>query len=107
VPLLAFVSQAVPALAGLVAGTTIGRWFTDDDGGSVLAGLTGIVSGVVLGVAAGLLVWIAGGTLGDGAMAQVGAPPLATAIQAYGDHPADAVRAGARVVFELLITMTS
>ena len=80
VPLLAFVSQAVPALAGLVAGTTIGRWFTDDDGGSVLAGLTGIVSGVVLGVAAGLLVWIAGGTLGDGAMAQVGAPPLATAI---------------------------
>jgi hypothetical protein len=80
VPLLAFVSQAVPALAGLVAGTTIGRWFTDEDGGSVLAGLTGVVSGVVLGVAAGLLVWIAGGTLGDGAMALVGAPPLATAV---------------------------
>ena len=34
VPLIAFVSQAVPALAGLVAGTTIGRWFTADDGGS-------------------------------------------------------------------------
>jgi Family of unknown function (DUF6350) len=80
VPLLAFVSQAVPALAGLVAGATIGRWFTDDDGGSVLAGLTGIAGGVVLGVAGGLLAWLGGGTLGDGALAQVGAPPLATGI---------------------------
>jgi hypothetical protein len=80
VPLLAFVSQAVPALAGLVAGATIGRWFTDEDGGSVLAGLTGILGGVVLGVAGGLLAWLGGGTLGDGVLAQVGAPPLATGI---------------------------
>jgi hypothetical protein len=36
------------------------------------------------------------------------APPLASAIQAYGDHDGAVVRAGAiRVVFELLITMTS
>jgi hypothetical protein len=80
VPLIAFVSQAIPAVAGLVAGTTVGRWFGDDDGGSVVAGLTGILTGGLLGVAGGVLVWLAGGSLGDGAMAQVGAPPLPTGI---------------------------
>ena len=80
VPLLAFVSQAVPALAGLVAGTTVGRWFTATDGGSVVAGLTGVLAGVLLGVASGALVWVAGGSLGDGALAEVGAPALATGI---------------------------
>jgi hypothetical protein len=80
VPLLAFVSQVVPALAGLVAGMTIGRWLTDQDGGSVVAGLTGIVAGVALGVVSGVLVWIAGGSLGDGALSEVGAPALATGI---------------------------
>ena len=80
VPLIAFVSQAVPALAGLVAGSTLGRWFTDDDGGSVVAGLTGVLAGVLLGVVSGALVWVAGGSLGDGALAEVGAPALATGI---------------------------
>lgn len=80
VPLIAFVSQAVPALAGLVAGTTIGRWFTADDGGSVVAGLTGVLAGVLLGVVSGALVGVAGGSLGDGALAEVGAPALATGI---------------------------
>jgi hypothetical protein len=83
VPLIAFVSQAVPALAGLVAGATIGRWFSDRDGGSVVAGLTGVLAGLLLGVVSGALVWIAGGSLGDGALDQVGAPALATAI-AFG-----------------------
>jgi hypothetical protein len=80
VPLIGFVSQAVPALAGLVAGGTVGRWFTDRDGGSVVAGLTGVGAGVLLGVASGLLAFVAGGSLGDGALAEVGAPPLTTAI---------------------------
>jgi hypothetical protein len=80
VPLIAFVSQVVPALAGLVAGATIGRWFSDRDGGSVVAGLTGVLAGLLLGVVSGALVWIAGGSLGDGALGQVGAPALATAI---------------------------
>jgi hypothetical protein len=80
VPLIAFVSQAVPALAGLVAGATVGRWFTDRDGGSVVAGLTGVLTGALLGVVSGVLVWVAGGSLGDGALAQVGAPAVATAI---------------------------
>ena len=49
VPLIGFVSQAIPALAGLVAGGAVGRWFTDRDGGSVVAGLTGIGAGALLG----------------------------------------------------------
>jgi hypothetical protein len=80
VPLIAFVSQVIPALAGLVAGRTVGRWFTDRDGGSVVAGLVGLLSGVLLGAVSGLLVWTAGGSLGDGNLAQVGAPALATAV---------------------------
>ena len=80
VPLIAFASQAVPALAGLVAGVTLGRWFSASDGGSVVAGLSGIVSGALLGVLSAALVWAAGGTLGDGGLAQVGAPALTTGI---------------------------
>lgn len=80
VPLIAFASQVIPAIAGLVAGRTIGRWFDEEDGGSVVAGLTGVLAGVLLGVVSGLLVWIASGSLGAGAMAEVGAPALATGI---------------------------
>ena len=80
VPLIAFMSQAVPALAGLVAGTTVGRWFTATDGGSVVAGLTGVLAGVLLGVTSAAFVWLAGGSLGDGALAEVGAPAVATGI---------------------------
>ena len=80
VPLIAFVSQAVPVIAGLVAGRTVGRWFGDEDGGSVVAGLTGLLAGVLLGVVSGVLVWVAGGSLGDGALAQIGAPALATGL---------------------------
>ncbi|MGY1697631.1 DUF6350 family protein [Geodermatophilus sp. SYSU D00814] len=80
VPLVAFASQAVPAVAGLVTGTVLGRRMTDDDGGSVSAGLWGVLAGVLLGVASGLVVAVAGGSLGDGALADVGAPPVATAL---------------------------
>ncbi|MCA0146148.1 DUF6350 family protein [Blastococcus sp. LR1] len=80
VPLVAFVSQVIPVVAGLVAGTTVGRWWGDADGGSVTAGLTGVLTGVLLGVVVGLLAWIGGGTLGDGALAVVGAPAVATGI---------------------------
>lgn len=80
VPLVVLASQAVPAVAGLVAGVTVGRWLSDDDGGSVVAGLGGVVAGVLLGVGGAVLTWAAGGSLGDGALATVGAPPLATGI---------------------------
>ncbi|MGY1682880.1 cell division protein PerM [Geodermatophilus sp. SYSU D01176] len=80
VPLLAFASQVVPALAGLVTGTTLGRRLGDADGGSVVAALWGVLAGALLGVACGLLAWAAGGSLGDGVLADVGAPPVATGL---------------------------
>ena len=80
VPLLAFVSQVVPVLAGLVAGAALGRHLPDAAGGSVLAGLWGVLTGLLLGVVAAAAVWIGGGSLGDGGLAVVGAPPLATGI---------------------------
>jgi hypothetical protein len=80
VPLIAFASQVIPAIAGLVTGRTVGRWFRDEDGGSLVAGLAGLLAGVLLGVACGLLVWVAGGSLGNGALAEVGAPALGTGI---------------------------
>jgi hypothetical protein len=80
VPLVAFVSQAVPALAGLVAGVTLGRRLDDGDGGSVTAGLWGVLTGGLVGLACGLFAWVAGGSLGDGALAEVGAPAVATGL---------------------------
>ena len=80
VPLLAFASQVVPVVAGLVAGAALGRHLPDAAGGSILAGLWGVLTGLLLGVAAAAAVWIGGGSLGDGGLAVVGAPPLATGI---------------------------
>jgi hypothetical protein len=80
VPLLAFVSQAVPALGGLVTGIVLGRRMADGDGGAIVAGLWGVVAGVLLGAASVVLVWLSGGSLGDGALADVGAPALATGL---------------------------
>ena len=80
VPLIAFVSQAVPAVAGLVAGSVLARWLGDDHGGAAAAGLWGLLAGVVMGAATCALLWAAGGSLGDGALADVGAPPLATGL---------------------------
>jgi hypothetical protein len=78
VPLLAFLSQALPVLAGLATGTSLGRRLTE--GGAVTAALWGVVAGVGVGVLAGLGVLVAGGRLGDAALAEVGAPPLATGL---------------------------
>jgi hypothetical protein len=80
VPLLAFLSQALPALAGVGAGMAVGRRMGGRDGGTVTAALWGIVAGVGVGVVAGLLVLVAGGSLGDAALAEVGAPALATGL---------------------------
>ncbi|MCV2488480.1 DUF6350 family protein [Geodermatophilus sp. YIM 151500] len=80
VPLAAIAAQVIPAVAALVAGSTLGRWLSDGDGGSVVAGLWGAATGAVLGVAAGAVAWVAGGSLGDGALSVVGAPPLATGL---------------------------
>ena len=80
VPLIAFVSQVVPVLAGLVAGAALGRHLPDAAGGSIVAGLWGVLTGVLLGVVAAGAVWVGGGSLGDGGLAVVGAPALATGL---------------------------
>jgi hypothetical protein len=80
VPLLAFVSQVVPVLAGLVAGGALGRHLPSAAGGSIVAGLWGVLTGLLLGVVAAAAAWVGGGSLGDGGLAVVGAPPLATGI---------------------------
>ncbi len=80
VPLLAFLSQALPVVAGLVAGLVLGRRVGDADGGALTAGLWGVVAGVGVGVLCGLWVLVAGGRLGDAGLAEVGAPALATGL---------------------------
>ncbi|MGY1772268.1 cell division protein PerM [Blastococcus sp. SYSU D00813] len=80
VPLVALVSLAVPALAGLVAGAVVGRRLADDDGGPVAAGLWAVAAGLLMGAGAAALAWAGGGVLGDGGLAEVGAPPLATGL---------------------------
>jgi hypothetical protein len=80
VPLLAFLSQALPVVAGLVAGLVLGRRLGDADGGALTAGLWGVVAGVGVGVLCGLWVLVAGGRLGDAGLAEVGAPALATGL---------------------------
>jgi hypothetical protein len=80
VPLLAFLSQALPALAGLGAGTALGRRMGAGDGGVVTAALWGIAAGIGVGIVSGLVVLVAGGRLGDAALAEVGAPALATGL---------------------------
>lgn len=80
VPLLAFVAQGVPVLAGLVTGVALAHRLGPADGGAVTGALWGVVAGVGLGVSSGLLSSVASGQLGDAALAEVGAPPLATGL---------------------------
>jgi hypothetical protein len=80
VPLLAFLAQALPVLAGLVTGALLGRRLGEDDGGSLTAALWGVAAGVGVGLASGVVVLLAGAQLGDGALAEVGAPALATGL---------------------------
>jgi hypothetical protein len=94
VPLIAWVSQAIPALAGLVAGIAVGRR-ADDDGGPVLAGIAGLLAGVLVGVGAAAVTWAGSGVLGDGGLAEVGAPPLATGIAVAAQAGIVAALAGA------------
>jgi hypothetical protein len=80
VPLLAFLSQALPVVAGLATGTALGRRLGEADGGVLTAALWGVVAGVGVGVVSGFGVLVAGGRLGDAALAEVGAPALATGL---------------------------
>jgi Family of unknown function (DUF6350) len=93
VPLLAFAAQVLPALAGLVAGTVVGRRLAE--GGSVTAALWGLAAGVGLGLATGVWVLLAHGRLGDAGLASVGAPALATGLAVAGQAALAAALAAA------------
>ncbi len=80
VPLLAFASQALPAIAGVVTGIALARRLSPGDGGALTAALWGVVSGVLVGLLCGLVVAAGAGRLGDAGLAEVGAPPLATGL---------------------------
>jgi len=95
VPLLAFLAQVLPVLAGLVTGTVVGRRLRDDDGGTVTAALVGLAAGVGLGAATALWVLLAHGRLGDAALASVGAPAPATGLAVAAQAGIAAAAAGA------------
>jgi uncharacterized protein DUF6350 len=95
VPLLAFLSQALPVLAGLAAGTVLGRRLGDDGGGVVTAALWGVVAGIGVGIVSGLGVLVAGGRLGDAALSEVGAPAVATGLAVAAQAGIAAALAGA------------
>ena len=92
-----FVSQAIPALAGFVAGTTVGRRLGPEDGGSLVAAASGLVTGVGLGLTSAALVAVAAGSLGTGAMASVGAPAVATGVAVAAQSAVAAALAAAVV----------
>jgi len=82
VPLLAFLAQVLPVLAGLVTGGVVGRRLPE--GGTVTAALWGVAAGLGLGLATALWVLLAAGRLGDAGLASVGAPALATGLAVAG-----------------------
>lgn len=77
VPLAALVAMTVPLLCGLVMGAVVQRRLDEDLGPLVAAGWAA-VAGLVLAAAMGGAQWLAGGSLGDDALATIGARPLAT-----------------------------
>jgi hypothetical protein len=61
----------------------------------MVAGLTGVGAGLLMGVLSAVLAWIGGGVLGDGALAVVGAPPLTTGLAVAAQCGIAAALAGA------------
>lgn len=91
VPLGVLAGLAVPGLCGLVVGAVVARRLDEPDHldrdacvGPLAAGGWAAVAGLVLSLVVGGTQWMAGGSLGTGALAVIGAPPLATAAAAAG-----------------------
>lgn len=83
VPLGALLGLAVPLLCGLIVGVVVARRL-DDDLSPLHAAGWAMAAGLLLAAGIGLAQWLAGGALGDGGMASIGAPPVATAVVAAG-----------------------
>lgn len=83
VPLGALLALVVPVLCGLVVGAVLSRRL-DDDVAPLRAAGWAVAAGLTLAVALGTAQWLAGGSLGEGGLAAIGAPPMATTAFAAG-----------------------
>lgn len=90
-----FLGLAVPAVCGLAVGVVVARRMGDlpDPHGPLVTAGWAATAGLILAIALGLAQWAAGGSLGDGALAVVGAEPLATSVAAVGSLVLTAVAA--------------
>ncbi|MDQ3504649.1 MAG: DUF6350 family protein, partial [Actinomycetota bacterium] len=77
VPLGALLGLVIPAVSGLIIGAVVARRL-DDEVSPMRAAGWAAVAGLTLALAVGAAQWLAGGFLGDGGLATIGAPPLAT-----------------------------
>lgn len=77
VPLGALLGLVVPVLCGLAVGAVVARRL-DDDVRPLHAAGWALVACLTLSVGMGIAQWLAGGTLGDGGLATIGAPPMAS-----------------------------
>jgi len=77
VPLGALLGLVVPVLCGLVVGAVVARRL--DDGVRPLhAAGWALAAALLLATGMGLAQWMAGGSVGEGGLATIGAPPVAT-----------------------------
>jgi len=81
VPLGALLGLGIPVLCGLLVGAVVARRLEDEVRPLQAAGW-GAAAGLTLAIALGVAQWLAGGSLGDGGLATVGASPIATLVAA-------------------------
>jgi len=77
VPLAALLGLVVPVLCGLAVGAVVARRL-DDDVRPLHAAGWALVACLTLSVGMGIAQWLAGGALGDGGLATIGASPMAS-----------------------------
>lgn len=83
VPLGALLGLGLPVLCGLLVGAVVARRLDEQVRALPAAGWA-VAAALILAVAMGTAQWLAGGSLGDGGLATIGAPPIATAVAAAG-----------------------
>lgn len=83
VPLGALLGLVIPAVSGLIIGAVVARRLDDEVRPMLAAGWAAIAS-LALALGMGAAQWLAAGSLGDGGLAAIGAPPLATMVAAAG-----------------------
>jgi len=83
VPLGVLLGLTIPALCGLAVGAVVVRRLDDDVSQWPAAGWAAS-AGVALAIGLGAAQWLAGGSLGEGGLSIIGAPPVASVAAAAG-----------------------